>query len=187
MMNTNFNIENTKLEDVKIITPFYVEDDRGYFLKSFEKDIFKSFGLNADVFEDFESYSLKNVIRGLHFQTQNPQTKMVRAIRGRVLDVVVDLRKDSETFGKWAGFELSDINHLLLWIPAGFAHGFRVLSDEAVMSYKCVGKYLKGYDTGIKWNDPDLGIEWEISDPIVSNRDNSLQSMKEFIENFGRL
>jgi dTDP-4-dehydrorhamnose 3,5-epimerase len=177
---TDFDIKDAKIEGVKIITPFYREDNRGYFIKSIERDVFKRFGLDVDIFEDFETYSKKDVIRGLHFQTQKPQIKIVRAIRGKIFDVVVDLRKTSETFGMWEGFELSDQNHWIVWIPAGFAHGFRVLSDDAVVSYKCVGKYLKEYDTGICWNDPDIGIDWGIENPVVSERDARLMGFREF-------
>lgn len=187
-MMTEFDIQDTEFEGLKVVIPFYMEDNRGTFLKSFEKDIYKKFGLNGDIYEDFESYSKKNVIRGLHFQTKNPQIKIVRAIKGRVNDVVVDLRKDSKTFGKYLSFELSDENHYSLWIPAGFAHGFCVLSEEgAIVSYKCIGKYLKGYDTGIKWNDTDLNIDWPIDSPVISERDKSLMSFKEFATKFNGL
>lgn len=184
-MNTEFNVQDTEFEGLKVITPFYMEDNRGYFLKSVEKDIYKGFGLDVDIYEDFESYSKKDVVRGLHFQTKNPQIKIVRVIKGKINDIVVDLRKNSKTFGKYLSYELSDENHSSLWIPAGFAHGFRVLSDEgAIMSYKCIGKYLKGYDTGIKWNDKDLGIDWEIENPIISEKDENLQGFKEFVAEF---
>lgn len=183
----NFEIKSARIEGVKIIQPFYVEDNRGYFLKSFEKDVFKSFGLKNEVYEDFESYSKKNVIRGMHFQTQNPQIKIVRAIRGTIQDVVVDIRKDSPTYGQWESFELSEDNHLALWVPAGFAHGFRVISDGALVSYKCVGKYLAGYDSGIRWDDTKLNIDWNGIEPIVSERDNQLMTFKEFTEEYGGL
>lgn len=179
-MDTNFEIEELSLKGVKKITPFYMEDVRGSFLKSIEKDVFKEWGLNVDIYEDFESYSKKGVIRGLHFQTQNPQIKIVRTIRGTVRDVVVDLRADSATFGNYISVILSDQNHNSLWIPAGFAHGFEVLSEDAIMSYKCIGRYLKGYDTGICWNDEELNIQWETKNPIVSDKDAGLMSFAEF-------
>ena len=130
-----FSIEECELKGLKIIHPFFAEDERGFFLKSFEQDIFKTFGLENIISEDFESFSYKNVIRGLHFQTNNPQIKMVRAITGEIMDVAVDLRKDSPTFGKWESVILSGDNHKIFWIPAGFAHGFRVLSEDAIVSY----------------------------------------------------
>lgn len=186
-MNTRFDIKETSLSGLKRIIPFYKEDNRGYFLKSFEKDIIGAFGLETDIYEEFESFSYKDVIRGMHFQTQNPQAKIVRALKGTIYDVVVDLRKNSSTFGQWQGFELSEDNHESLWIPAGFAHGFRVLSDSAITSYKCMSKYLEVYDTGIKWNDPDIAIEWNILNPVVSPRDDSLMGFQDFVNQYGSL
>lgn len=183
-MNTNFTVEDLPLEGAKIITPFYVEDNRGYFLKCVEKEIFENWGLKVDIYEDFESFSCKGVIRGLHFQTHNPQAKIVRAILGTIRDVIVDLRKDSETYGQYADVILSDENHEILWIPEGFAHGFEVLSDTALVSYKCIGKYIKEYDTGIVWNDPEIGIMWSTSIPIISDRDAGLMSFHEFKEKY---
>lgn len=183
-MNSDFSIHDLRIEGVKLITPFYVEDSRGYFLKSLERDVFKEWNLDADIYEDFESYSRKGVIRGLHFQTQNPQIKIVRAIRGTVHDVIVDLRKESSTFGKYVDVILSEENHSSLWVPKGFAHGFEVLSEDALMSYKCVGKYSKGSDTGIRWDDEDLNIPWQTIAPIVSERDASLMSFRDFVDKY---
>ena len=182
--NPSFAYTKTDLEGLIIIHPFYVEDKRGYFLKSFEKDIYKSFGLNGAVFEDFESLSSKNVVRGLHLQTKNPQTKIVRAIKGEIMDVVVDLRPNSKTFGEWRSFILSDKNHDILWIPSGFAHGFKVISNKALVSYKCIGKYEKNYDTGIIWNDKTLMIDWNIDNPIISERDAGLFTFEEYKKRF---
>ena len=186
-MIKDFNIIKTDIEDVKIITPFYREDDRGYFLKDFEKDIFQEWGVENDIYENFQSYSKHGVIRGLHFQTQNPQIKIVSTIVGKVHDIAVDLRKDSPTFGKYVDIILSDENHNRLWIPRGFAHGFEVISDFAIMSYKCIGKYENNCDTGIRYDDPDIGIEWEIGNPIISERDGQLMSFKDFKDNYGGL
>lgn len=183
-MNTNFAIQDLEIEGVKLIKPFYLEDNRGYFLKSLEKDVFKEWGLEVEVYEDFESYSQKGVIRGLHFQTENPQIKIVRAIKGIIHDVVVDLRKDSPTFGKYLDVILSDENHNILWIPKGFAHGFEVLSEDAIMSYKCIGKYSKGSDTGICWNDKDISVVWETESPIISEKDAALMTFQEFTEKY---
>ena len=183
-MNTSFQIQEMNISDVKLITPFYMEDNRGYFLKSVEKDVFKEWGINIDIYEDFETYSKKNVIRGMHFQTQNPQDKLVRTIRGVIHDVVVDLRRNSITFGQYVDVVLSEDNHSSLWVPAGFAHGFEVLSEDAIMSYKCVGKYMAGYDTGICWNDTDLNIQWQTKTPIVSDKDAALMSFREFREKY---
>lgn len=186
-MNMNFDMKNTSIEGVKLITPFYCEDERGYFLKNYEKDVFRGFGYEAEIYEEFETYSCKNVIRGLHFQLKSPQIKFVRAIKGTIHDVIVDIRKDSKTFGQWESFELTDKNRVTLVVPAGFAHGFEVVSEDAVVSYKCIGKYLKGYDSGIVWNDSRLNINWDISAPIVSKRDSELMSFQDFCSNFGGL
>lgn len=186
-MNTNFSIQGLEIEGVKLITPFYAEDSRGYFLKSIEKDIYKEWGLNAEIYEDFESYSKKGVIRGLHFQTKAPQVKLVRAVKGTIHDVAVDLRRGSKSFGKYVDVILSDENHNSLWIPDGFAHGFEALSEEALVSYKCMGKYLNGYDTGICWNDGEIGIPWRTAEPIVSERDRALMTFREFVDKYSGL
>ena len=140
--------------------------------------------MDADIYEDFESYSHKGVIRGLHFQTKQPQIKIVRVIKGMVHDVVVDIRRNSSTFGQHLDVILSDENHSSLWIPRGFAHGFEVLSEDALISYKCVGKYLKDSDAGIRWNDKDLDIVWQTATPILSERDETLMSFAEFVERY---
>lgn len=182
---SDFVFEDTELTGVKLITPFYVEDNRGYFLKSIEKDIFQKVGIEVDIYEDFESYSTRNVIRGLHFQTQHPQTKIVRAVRGKIKDVIVDLRKGSNTFGNIMEVELSEDNHISVLVPAGFAHGFCVLSKDALVSYKCIGKYYKEFDTGIMWNDLELNIDWGIKNPIVSLRDTRHMTFKQFRIQYG--
>lgn len=184
-MSNKFSCMNLEIEDVKLIKPFYLEDERGYFLKNIEKDIYKDWGLEVEVYETFETYSKKGVIRGLHFQTKNPQAKIVRVIKGEIRDVVVDLRVDSKSFGKHIAVKLSEENHNILWIPQGFAHGFEVLSEDALVSYVCIGKYLKEYDTGIVWNDVDLDISWETKNPIVSEKDASLQTLNMFRKDVG--
>ncbi len=183
-MEMNFEIKKTEIEDVVIITPFYREDERGYFLKDFEKDVFRELGLENELYENFQSYSKKGVIRGLHFQTKNPQIKIVSTIVGVVHDVVVDLRLGSPTYGRHIDVILSDNNHKRLWVPKGFAHGFEVLSDYAIMSYKCIGKYDLGSDSGIDLFDKDININWDTVNPIVSERDQSLMSFEEFSNKF---
>ncbi len=178
----NFNIQDLNLTGAKLISPFYIEDERGSFTKIYEKDVFKQWGLDAEIYENFETCSKQGVIRGLHFQTECPQIKIIRVIRGLIRDIIVDLRKDSPTFGQYIDVELSDDNHRILWIPKGCAHGFEVLSEEAITSYMCVGKYLKEYDTGIKWNDTELNIDWNTTEPIVSQKDSCLMSFAEFKE-----
>ena len=183
-MEKDFNVISTRIDGVKIITPFYREDYRGYFLKDFEKDYFESCGLESELYECFQSYSKANVIRGLHFQIKNPQLKIVSTIVGVVHDVVVDLRKDSSTFGEYFDVIISDENHNRLIVPKGFAHGFEVLSDYAIMSYKCIGKYEKDTDVGIKYNDLTIGIKWQNENPIVSERDLGLMSFEQFVEEY---
>lgn len=177
--------EKMDLKGLYLIHPFYSEDERGYFLKSYEKDIYLSFGIKTDVYEDFESYSKKGVIRGLHFQYKYPQAKLIRAITGKIFDVVVDLRSNLTTFGEWRGVILSQENKDMLYIPEGFAHGFLVLSDYALISYKCKGKYYSELDSGILWNDELLNIKWpleEIDNVIISEKDKNLQTFQVFKE-----
>lgn len=182
-----FSFEESEIRDFKIINPFYADDDRGVFLKFFEKDIFKEHGINMEiVYESSESISKKGVIRGLHFQTSDPQAKLVRVSYGKILDVVVDLRKDSKTFGKHHSEILSDVNKKIFYVPRGFAHGFICLSEVAIVSYLCDGKYCKSTDGGILWNDDDLNIDWhldEVDKVIISEKDKNLQSFKKFCEN----
>ncbi|MBZ9686401.1 dTDP-4-dehydrorhamnose 3,5-epimerase [Clostridium estertheticum] len=182
-----FSIEKTSMKGVFLIDSFSTEDSRGYFVKDFEKEIFAKNGLDIDLYESFESFSWENVIRGLHFQTHEPQAKLVRAITGEILDVIVDLRAGSETFGKWEKFYLTERKRKSLFITKGFAHGFCVLSKTAIVSYKCGGKYHKGTDSGIVWNDEDLSIDWDVQNPIISERDSALMTFKDFIKNFNAL
>lgn len=183
MEAVQFKVVDCKLDGLKLIEPFYQEDERGYFLKSFEQGIYERFGLQNEIAEDFESYSIKNVIRGLHFQTKNPQLKMVRVIQGSIMDVAVDLRKDSPAFGKSECVVLNAEKRNIFYIPAGFAHGFKVLSEGALVSYKCIGRYDSTSDGGIFWNDKDLEIPWDIKEEqaIVSDKDKALMSFQEFV------
>lgn len=183
-----FSFEETSIKDLKIINPFYADDERGIFLKYFEKDIFREQEINIEAaYEANESISKKGVIRGLHFQISNPQAKLLRVPYGKILDVVVDLRKNSKTFGKHHSELLSDENKKILYVPKGFAHGFICLSEIAIVSYLCDSKYSKGTDGGILWNDKDLKINWQIENVgelIISNKDRELQSFKEFCEKY---
>lgn len=172
---------------LSVITPFFVQDERGYFLKNYEKEIFFQHGIDYNIFESFESYSAQGIVRGLHFQTDCPQAKIVRAVSGKIFDVAVDLRPNSTTFGKWEGFYLSDENKKSLLIPRGFAHGFLVLSPSALVTYQCAGQYSKSTDSGIYWNDKDLAIAWPVADlskVTVSERDAKLQTFSEYIQKF---
>jgi dTDP-4-dehydrorhamnose 3,5-epimerase len=182
-----FSFEKTSMKGAYLIDSFLTYDNRGYFVKDFERDVFAQNGLDIDFFESFETFSWKNVIRGLHFQTDEPQAKLVRAITGEIFDVIVDLRAGSETFGKWEGFHLTEDNKRSLFIPKGFAHSFCVLSDTSIVSYKCVGKYHKGTDNGIVWNDKDLCINWGVENPVISERDSALMTFRDFIKDLNAL
>jgi len=182
----NFSFEAIDIAGAYIINSFFSEDNRGSFVKNYEREIFKSNGIPFDCDETFISASDKYVIRGLHFQTYHPQDKLVGVLSGKVFDVIVDLRKESKTFGEWRGFYLSAENKSSLFIPKGCAHGFISLSDKSMVSYMCCGKYDKATDTGIRFDDPDIGVEWPINDmsqAIVGRRDMQLMSFAEFKEN----
>lgn len=183
-----FRFEELELKGAYIISSFFSEDNRGSFVKCYEEGIFKEAGIPFSCSEDFISRSSQNVIRGMHFQTNNPQAKIVGVISGKVYDVILDLRESSETYGQWRGFYLSSENRSSLYIPRGFAHGFISLSENSIVSYKCDGAYDAKSDTGIKFNDPDIRIDWPIwnsEQAIVSSRDRNLMSFKVFKEKFG--
>tara|TARA_B100000674_G_C37670708_1_gene836907 strand:+ start:235 stop:783 length:549 start_codon:yes stop_codon:yes gene_type:complete len=178
-------IERTPIKDLLVIQPKVYEDSRGNFFESWNKDLFKEITNGLDFVQDNQSYSKKNVLRGLHFQ--NPpyeQGKLVRVIKGSVLDVAVDIRKDSDTYGSYYSIELNDENKTIFWIPPGFAHGFLTLKDNTIFSYKCTSFYNKDSEGSILWNDKDLNIYWGIDNPIVSNKDASASSFKALISRF---
>lgn len=179
-----FSFENTCIAGLKLIHPFFAPDERGYFMKTYEREIFRANGIDLGNAEDMTSYSKKGVLRGLHFQTKYSQDKLIRVFHGEVFDVAVDLRKGSPTFGKWEGFRLSGENRLGLYIPSGFAHGYLALTDEVIFSYRCGQPYSPNYDSGIIWNDKDLGVEWPINDInnlTISSKDQKLQTFADFI------
>jgi dTDP-4-dehydrorhamnose 3,5-epimerase len=162
----------TNIPEVLILEPRVFGDDRGFFLESYNERVFHDAGIVGRFVQDNHSRSVRNVIRGLHYQIRNPQGKLVRVVNGAVFDVAVDLRRSSPTFGRWAGTELSDQNKRILWIPPGFAHGFVVLSPTVDFLYKTTEFYEPQWDRTILWNDPDLAIKWPIdSAPIVSVKD----------------
>ncbi len=182
----NFNFIKTEIDGMFIIEPTVFGDDRGYFLETYHYDEFKKAGIDVTFVQDNQSKSKYGVLRGLHFQTKRPQGKLVRVIRGKVFDVGVDLRKNSSSFGKWVGAILSDENKRQLYIPAEFAHGFLVLSDEAEFVYKCTDFYDPQNEGGIIYNDPDININWPISDDMeifLSKKDRALPSLKTFQNN----
>ncbi len=166
------NIQETKIKDVLIITPNVLSDERGYFLESFRRKVFASRGIDLDFVQDNISKSKKNTLRGLHYQVgEYAQGKLCQVVYGRVLDVAVDIRFGSPTFGQYVATELSEDNHEQLWIPPGFAHGFSVLSDTAIFHYKCTNYYDKNSERAILFSDKDLNIDWNITQPLVSPKD----------------
>lgn len=162
----------TAISEIILIKPDVFSDDRGYFFESFHTEKFASLGINGPFVQDNESCSQKDVLRGLHYQLEPfAQGKLVRVIRGSVLDIAVDVRRNSPTFGKWVSMRLSGENKWICWIPKGFAHGFVTLEDDTVFTYKCSGLYNKASEASIRWNDPVLNIDWGISNPLLSDKD----------------
>lgn len=159
------------LPEVLLITPRVFADDRGFFLESYTEREFAAAGITARFVQDNQSRSKRRVLRGLHYQLEHPQGKLVRVTRGKIFDVAVDIRTGSPTFGKWVGTVLDDEQKQALWIPGGFAHGYCVLSDDADVAYKATDFYTPSAERGIMWNDPLLGIQWPIRDPILSDKD----------------
>lgn len=183
---TRFEFKETNIGGLKIIEPFFHEDNRGILKKTFELNTFKNYGINFKVFEEIETTSRKNTIRGLHFLLENSQAKLIRVVRGRLFDVAVDLRKDSKTFGEHFSIVLSEFNKKMLYIPEGFAHGCLSLDENTTFYYLCSSRYVSQYDSGIKWNDVDLNISWPIENDesvIVSDKDRTLMSFKDFESN----
>ncbi len=178
-----FTFNKTSIEGVIIIEPQVFGDNRGYFMETYKEPDFKNAGLDYKFVQDNQSKSKKGVLRGLHFQINHPQAKLVRVIKGEVFDVAVDLRKESPTYGKWEGVILSENNKKMLMIPRGFAHGFLVLSDEAEFIYKCDDVYHPNDEGGIMYNDPDIGIAWPTIDCeiILSNKDKVHPRLKEIL------
>ncbi|MGB0347826.1 MAG: dTDP-4-dehydrorhamnose 3,5-epimerase [Balneolaceae bacterium] len=175
-------IISSQIPEIKIIVPKIFADNRGYFLESFRADLFKEAGIDIDFIQDNISKSAKGTLRGLHYQKEQPQAKLVKCISGKILDVAVDVRMNSETFGQYVATELSEENHMQMFIPEGFAHGFSVLSDEAIVCYKCSSYYHKESERGIRWDDSKINIEWGIESPILSDKDKNhpfLESLTE--------
>lgn len=171
-----------EIEGLAVIEPTVFYDERGYFVETYNYNDFKEQGLDMQFVQDNQSMSVKGVLRGLHYQKQYPQGKLVRCIRGKVFDVAVDLRTSSGTYGKWFGVELSAENKKQFYIPEGFAHGFIVLSDEAEFAYKCTDFYHPGDEGGLAWNDPEIGVQWPIEEGmqlIISEKDQKWGGLSE--------
>ncbi|MED9904766.1 MAG: dTDP-4-dehydrorhamnose 3,5-epimerase [Lachnospiraceae bacterium] len=178
-------VETCEIEGLKVITPQVFGDARGYFMETYNYNDYKEAGISENFVQDNQSASKKGVLRGLHFQKEFPQDKLVRVIKGEVFDVAVDLRVGSPTFGKWHGELLSEENKKQFFIPKNFAHGFLVLSDYAEFCYKCTDFYHPGDEGGLLWNDPDLHVEWPIEEGmelIFSEKDKAWGSFKEYTE-----
>lgn len=171
---------DTCISDVKIIQPKIFGDDRGFFLETYERNRYQELlNIDFEFVQDNHSRSSKGVLRGLHFQTKNPQGKLVRVVRGEVFDVAVDIRPESSTFGQWESVLLSEENKRQFWVPPGLAHGFVVLSDIADFEYKCTDYYNPAYEGCLIWNDSDINIEWPIEVPLLSEKDKMGKTFKE--------
>lgn len=183
-MIQKFSFEELDLEGAYLIKPFVAYDGRGYLLKDYCKETFEKNGIQHDLKEVFYTSSERGVIRAIHFQSVKEQPKLVRCVSGRVYDVIVDLRKESKTFGQYRGFELSGENKEMLYIPAHFGHGYLVI-EPSIFSYKCSEKFYGEHDDGIMWNDKDIGIDWPLelvdNQVIMSEKDETLQSFQDFV------
>jgi dTDP-4-dehydrorhamnose 3,5-epimerase len=177
-------ITQTPLSGVLLLQPRVHHDARGYFLESYSARTLAEFGINDVFVQDNQSRSVQGVLRGLHYQVNPGQVKLVRVLSGVIFDVVVDIRHGSPTFGQWFGETLSAENHLQMYVPIGFAHGFCVLSDTAEIAYKCSTFYSPPDERGLAWDDPDVGIEWPVTDPLVSERDTRHPRLKEIGHDF---
>lgn len=162
-------IIDTQIDDVKIIEPAVFGDERGFFMESWSQTKFADAGLPTEFVQDNHSRSAQGILRGLHYQTEHTQGKLVRVTAGAVFDVAVDLRKASPTFGHWVGVELSDTNHRMLWVPPCFAHGFYVLTKSADFLYKCTDQYSPDHEISIQWDDPEIGVEWPLVDGVETS------------------
>ena len=167
----NFTIKETPIKDLVIIEPKVFGDERGFFQETYNKESFAELGLNMEFVQDNHSKSKKGVLRGLHFQTKNVQGKLVRVTRGAVYDVAVDLRTNSPTFGEWYGVLLTEKNKIMFYVPEGFAHGFLTLEDDTEFLYKCTTLYSPENDSGLRWNDPTINIDWKFEEFKITEED----------------
>jgi dTDP-4-dehydrorhamnose 3,5-epimerase len=172
----------TKLDGVVLLEPAVHGDERGFLVETYRRDLWAEHGVEAEFVQHNHSRSARGTLRGLHFQTEPGQAKLVRCARGEIFDVAVDLRRDSPTYGQWEGHLLDDEAHRQLFVPVGFAHGFAVLSDVADVTYLCSSTYDPATESGIAWDDPEVGVEWPVSDPLVSERDRGAPTLAEVAE-----
>jgi dTDP-4-dehydrorhamnose 3,5-epimerase len=175
------NVESTHLGDISVLVPQVFQDERGFFIEVFRRDQFKALGLPCEFVQDNHSGSVRGVLRGLHFQWNPAMGKLMRVTRGTAFLVAVDIRKGSPTLGKWFGAEVSAESRRQIWAPAGFARGFCVLSDYAEIQYKCTGIYNHKGESGIRWDDPEIGIEWPVKHVQLSEKDRNAQTLKEWL------
>lgn len=185
-----FKFIDTEIEGIKKIEPHIFSDDRGLYIKYYEKNVFRENGILSEFNETSDQFSNKGSLRGLHYQTKDSQAKLIHMISGEIFDVAIDLRKNSKTFGKYHAELLSDKNKIALYIPEGFAHGYIALSDNTIFSYQCSETYLPQYCGGIRWNDEDLSIPWplkeyKIDTVIATEKDKSWPTLKEYIDKYG--
>jgi dTDP-4-dehydrorhamnose 3,5-epimerase len=177
-----FNLEQTGIRDLVVITPDSFQDERGFFTETYRKDKFSQLGLDMEFVQDNHSRSAKNVLRGLHFQWEPPMGKLMRVTFGSAYLVAVDIRLGSPTFGKWFGIEASVENRKQVYAPAGFARGFCVLSEYAEIQYKCTGIYSNKAEAGILWNDPAIDVQWPVEQPILSKKDEVAQTLDQWLQ-----
>ena len=176
----SITLQELEIPGLMLIIPKALKDDRGFFCEMYKRSDFVLAGIPAEFVQDNHSYSFRNVLRGLHFQLPpHEQGKLIRVVSGRIWDVAVDIRQGSSSFGKWVGVELSDEDNTMLWIPPGFAHGFVVLSEAAHLTYKCTSEYDSASESGIRWDDPALGISWPTCDVKVSTKDQALPTLRD--------
>jgi dTDP-4-dehydrorhamnose 3,5-epimerase len=172
----------TKLDGVVLLEPRVFGDERGFFVETFSRDAWAGLGVEPEFVQHNHSRSGKGILRGLHFQTEPGQAKLLRCARGAIFDVAVDLRRDSPTYGQWEGHVLDDERHRQLFVPVGFAHGFVVLSDVADVSYLVSSVYDPATEAGIAWDDPDVGVEWGVAEPVLSERDQTAPKLSEIAD-----
>jgi dTDP-4-dehydrorhamnose 3,5-epimerase len=172
----------TKLDGVVLLEPAVHGDERGFFVETYSRDSWAELGVDAEFVQHNHSRSGKGILRGLHFQTEPGQAKLLRCARGAILDVAVDLRRDSATYGQWEGHVLDDERHRQLFVPIGFAHGFVVLSDVADVAYLVSSVYDPATEAGIAWDDPDVGVDWQVDDPLLSARDKTTPKLSEIAD-----
>jgi dTDP-4-dehydrorhamnose 3,5-epimerase len=172
----------TKLDGVVLVEPVVHGDERGFMLESYSREAWAELGVGVEFVQHNHSRSSRSTLRGIHFQTEPGQAKLVRCPRGEILDVAVDLRRDSPTYGQWEAYILDDVKHHQLFVPVGFGHGFAVLSDIADVAYQVSSYYDPATESGIAWDDPDIGVDWQVTEPLLSERDKSAPKLSEVAE-----